>query len=245
MEFRPHTSQSKLCNQRRPHTTQLRTLACLSREFHKAWSDCVNRPDHPGRKNIEHMSSDAICTDLRDGTFDFWRDLVPPFQIASIVKDDARSTVDDHYYKVLYMCGLDYRSERAIFRGKESSTFDSRLCSVALIRLPPRYHGKGLRIINWGSPSLNGTPSVPTVSRRSNKGTYGVAGSTSACALFPEGTKLLKRAVSAPGTTKIAEQSMKGELKKRLPRITNERLPLKKQVLIPSVRYMFPFLSPS
>lgn len=138
-------------------TSQFRTTACLSRDLTKGWYRCCKHFPHPARMTLNQPSRESVCAELRNGVFDFWRDLVPPFQITSVEKDAAMSTCTDHYYHVGYCIGMDYRSERAVFRGKTSSTFDNLMEATAYVRLPPKYHGgHGFRVISWGEPHMTG-----------------------------------------------------------------------------------------
>lgn len=138
-------------------TSQFRTTACLSKDLSKNWYKQCNRESHPARMSLKQPTRDAVCEELRNGNFDFWRDLRPPFSITKVQKDTESSTCTDHYYHVSYVTPLDYKSERAVFRGKNSSTFDNVMNATAYVRLPPRYHGgRGFRVINWGEPILTG-----------------------------------------------------------------------------------------
>lgn len=233
---------------------ELRTLAALSKEMSRAWYQCRSYPDHPGRLNVEPMIRDKVVAELRNGLFDFWRDLVPPFIIVKVTKDSELSSVKADYIRVKYSCGLDYRSERSIYRGKDWSTFDNLISGTALIRLPPRYQGHGVQVLHWGRPFLmkhmieeEDASLIRTTAAGFRASTLSLrsCSSTSTIETMPEGTKLLKRCASAPLDSDGKPLSyIPCSKKKRLPQITKERLPFKEQCLSLNLRTKFPYLYP-
>jgi len=112
--------------------------------------------DCPARLGLEQPSRDAVVAELRNGVFDFWRDLVPPFRIHSVRREPEISTMIHTYYSLDYSVAMDFKSERAIFRGKSSSTFDNTMVATALVRMPSRSKGDGIQVLSFGAPHLSG-----------------------------------------------------------------------------------------
>ncbi|CAJ1353381.1 unnamed protein product [Effrenium voratum] len=90
--------------------------------------------------------------------FDFWRDLRPPFRVASIERDtDDTGGADGPLFRISYSCPLDYVTERKWgLRTSEEGTFKNTVHGVAEVRIPKDFPetSKHICVLSWGRPAL-------------------------------------------------------------------------------------------
>ncbi|KAF4654578.1 hypothetical protein FOL46_008676 [Perkinsus olseni] len=137
---------------------RLRTKAQLARDMYIAYT-------RASRKFKSAIAADAalmmtqVCvpTRLRDGNFNFWTHLRPPFIIQEVLQTDHGECGE--IFEVTYGCALDYKSERSWgWPHRAASTFDNRIRSKATIRIPQAYPCgcETIKVLHWGNPCLVG-----------------------------------------------------------------------------------------
>ncbi|KAF4739840.1 hypothetical protein FOZ62_021448, partial [Perkinsus olseni] len=103
------------------------------------------------------MTQVCVPTRLRDGNFNFWTHLRPPFIIQEVLQTDHGECGE--IFEVTYGCALDYKSERSWgWPHRAASTFDNRIRSKATIRIPQAYPcgWETIKVLHWGNPCLVG-----------------------------------------------------------------------------------------
>lgn len=149
--------------------TTIRTKGLLAHELTWAYYQMRRHPDHPVRKEVgESLAQTDVVSAMRTGAsnaFHFWRDLRPPFAVLEVHRvDDLAGGVPDpegELFKVVYECGLDYRSERLWGAQQDGGTFDNRVHGVAKVRIPVSFpQRKPLRLLSWGRPQVNWQPKL-------------------------------------------------------------------------------------
>jgi len=122
---------------------------------------------HPQRKVVGDptLPNENVVVQMRNGKtrqFHFWRDLRPPFQVLQVTKrTEAGGTLhpDGEVHEVVYECGIDYYGERLWNTKSDAGTFDNRIHSTAVVRIPDNFPAKRpLTLLSWGTPALNWSP---------------------------------------------------------------------------------------
>lgn len=146
----------------------LRKQSVLEHELTWAWYRMCRHAKHPQRDAVgdPHLPHDQVVNKMSHGTknmFCFWRDLKPPFQVIEVRRlhnePEAGQHVDGDMFEVEYQCAIDYVSERLWNEKSDAGTFDNRIHSTALIRIPNGFpKRRPISLISWGKPSLNWIP---------------------------------------------------------------------------------------
>lgn len=147
----------------------LRKIRGLEHELTWCYYRMRRHVGHPMREEVgERLPNESVVKEMRAGTansFEFWRDLRPPFSIISIHRDrnaaDLGQHPDGELFNITYNCKIDYRSERLwnCDGTSEAGTFDNTIQGVAAVRIPEVYpQQRTISIVSWGKPSLNWTP---------------------------------------------------------------------------------------
>lgn len=179
----------KSCMPRWSKDARIRTRGLLEHELTWAYYRMRRHESHPQRKAVgEFLDKELLPEKMRfgrNGNFQFWRDLRPPFSVMDFRRVDADeandldkaapnsdleeaatdgSTLvdfgphpDGELYRVTYECPIEYVAERLMGDKKDASTFDNKVKGIALVRIPINFPGKGrcLHIQSWGQPTLN------------------------------------------------------------------------------------------
>mmetsp|Transcript_71495 Transcript_71495/g.205069 ORF Transcript_71495/g.205069 Transcript_71495/m.205069 type:complete len:566 (-) Transcript_71495:71-1768(-) len=121
--------------------------------------------NHPLRMEVgESLPLENVPAPMRlskKAAFNFWENLRPPFRVSTIERissDDSEQSRDGELFRVIYVCGIDYCSERAYGETSENSTYDNLCYGVATMRIPDGYPRKRLVFLGWGKPSLGSPP---------------------------------------------------------------------------------------
>merc|ERR1719265_619391 len=95
----------------------------------------------------------------KDKQFYFWRDLRPPFKVIEVRKLPSAPIghhPDGEVHEVVWECAIDYHGEHLWNLKSNNATFDNKVHSTALVRIPSGYpRHRSLQIVNWGTPKLN------------------------------------------------------------------------------------------
>lgn len=120
---------------------------------------------HPLRLELgEALPLESVPAPMRlskKAAFKFWENLRPPFRVTDMEKvkeNHGEKHRDGELFRVTYLCGIDYISERAYGVTSENSTFDNLCYGVATMRLPDNYPQQHLVFLSWGRPSLGIPP---------------------------------------------------------------------------------------
>jgi len=124
---------------------------------------------HPHRKEVGDPTLPAmdVVVEMRNGLdkqFQFWRDLRPPFTITEVRRlgeeqHDVARHPDGDLYEVTIDCSIDYQGERLWNTKSVNGTFDNKVHTVAMLRIPDRYpKQRPIAIVNWGNPHMNWSP---------------------------------------------------------------------------------------
>lgn len=119
---------------------------------------------HPHRKEVGDptLPPENVIAEMRNGRekqFLFWRDLRPPFSIIEVQKlpgDASGAHPDGEVHEVVFECAIDYNSEHLWNTKSVNATFDNKVHSTALVRIPAGFpRQRPIVIVNWGNPKLN------------------------------------------------------------------------------------------
>jgi len=123
---------------------------------------------HPHRAEVGDpiLPQASVVVQMRSGKgnqFEFWRDLRPPFNIQKVRRIGEEGEVSRHpegdLHEVTIECGIEYSGERLWNTKSVNGTFDNKIHSVVMVRIPDGYPRKRpLTILNWGKPHLNWSP---------------------------------------------------------------------------------------
>jgi len=117
----------------------------------------VGDPILPAANVVEKMRSG------RGNQFEFWRDLRPPFDIQEVrhlgEEDEVNRHPEGDLHEVTIACPIEYQGERLWNTKSVNGTFDNKVHSVVMVRIPDGYpRQRPLTILNWGKPHLNWSP---------------------------------------------------------------------------------------
>lgn len=151
---------SKECNTRKLHI--------LEHELTWAYYRMKRHHAHPHRKEVGDPSlpPEHVVEAMRHGKgnqFQFWRDIRPPFNVASVHRLHEEVSAGQHpdgdLFEVVFQCGIDYVSERLWGLKSDGGTFNNRIHSSARVRIPDGFpRRRHLTLVSWGSPQLNYQP---------------------------------------------------------------------------------------
>lgn len=146
----------------------MRKINTLEHELGFAYYRTKRHMTHPHRKEVgdPRLPLSNVIVEMRNGRdkeFQFWRDLRPPFSVLEARKlPDAPGSgqhPDGDLHAVTFECAIDYHGERLWNTKSDAGTFDNRVHSTAMIRIPDGFPRKRpISISSWGSPALNWSP---------------------------------------------------------------------------------------
>jgi len=146
----------------------MRKNNALEHELSFAYYRMKRHTTHPHRKEVGDptLPPNAVVEEMRNGRnkmFHFWRDLRPPFQVLEVHRQPnapgAGQHPDGDLHEVVFECAIDYHGERLWNTKSDAGTFDNKVHSTAMVRIPDGYPRKRpITILTWGAPQLNWTP---------------------------------------------------------------------------------------
>lgn len=143
---------------------QVRTKEAIGHHLGWAYYRTKRYPEHPLRSAMgsDTLPPTNVVSALRDntpGSFNFWRDLRPPFDVVDVRRLDMIANRGVRY-EVEYECGLDFETERSWGDKQDGGTFDNKVHGIVLVLLPDKWPigDKQMEILEWGPPVINWTP---------------------------------------------------------------------------------------
>lgn len=154
--------------------SNIRKHHVLAHELAHAWYRTRRHQDHPHRKEVGDptLPLENVVVAMRSGKdrqFHFWRDLRPPFHIIETrrLSDEPNFKEGNHpdgiLHEVTFESAIDYHGERLWGTKSDSGTFNNRVRSTAMLRIPQGFPQKRpLTIVSWGAPTMNWKPDQET-----------------------------------------------------------------------------------
>eukprot|EP00933_Yihiella_yeosuensis_P067393 TRINITY_DN7217_c1_g1_i1.p1 TRINITY_DN7217_c1_g1~~TRINITY_DN7217_c1_g1_i1.p1 ORF type:complete len:412 (-),score=64.95 TRINITY_DN7217_c1_g1_i1:251-1486(-) len=151
-------------------TVRLKQL--IEHELAWAYYRMRRHADHPQREEVgDQLNQNAVIGAMRSGknnSFQFWRDLRPPFSCIEVkraqkdpevIDGGGRPHPDGELYYVTYECPIEYTCERMWGLKSDGGTFNNKIHGVAQVRLPATFpEHRRMRVVGWGRPALNWSP---------------------------------------------------------------------------------------
>eukprot|EP00929_Paragymnodinium_shiwhaense_P086050 TRINITY_DN46528_c0_g1_i3.p1 TRINITY_DN46528_c0_g1~~TRINITY_DN46528_c0_g1_i3.p1 ORF type:complete len:272 (-),score=37.58 TRINITY_DN46528_c0_g1_i3:111-926(-) len=121
---------------------------------HSAGSYHVAKP-----ANAQGRWDSSAFKDGKRDTFDFWRDLVMPFQVNEVTHVDTgwKQHEDGDVFTVAYTCAFGRLASRSGGMERSGATYENRIAGVAEVRMPLSYPAEdkwSFQLLSWGQPQV-------------------------------------------------------------------------------------------
>lgn len=100
--------------------------------------------------------TEQTTSSKKNGQFNFWRDLRPPFRVKRIQREVDDGHADGPLFNITYCCPLDYVTERKWGHRTAEGSFENLVHGVAEVRIPKDFPqiSKHVIVLSWGKPEI-------------------------------------------------------------------------------------------